>query len=166
MEGLSASLRASKPPALTRPPHAQRSSRSPIQGCHCLPPTHRSPHHLLLLSEKVTPALPGNRSERTAAGMADRCVTAATTLSPCHAKASSSCNRSGWGCDRAQMQGCTPVSCTRLGMMRNTELMCCRPFSSQTPQLACFQFSFCYSLLAEGDGDKRLSLCAFINRET
>lgn len=84
---------------------------------------------------KGHPSLPGNRNKRSAAGTADRCVTAATTLSRCHAKASSYYNRSGRGCDRPQTQGCAPVGCAGFGTMQNTKWMHCPLFLLPDPQL-------------------------------
>lgn len=103
-----------------------------------LPPTHPSlspPSSPPPPPQKGHPSLPGNGNARSAAGMADRCVTAATTLSRCRAKASSYYNRSGWGCDRPRTQGCVRAGCTGFGTTQNTEPMCRSLSPSPTPQL-------------------------------
>lgn len=89
-----------------------------------LPPTHPSlsPSSPPPPLQKGHSSLPGNGNKRSAADMADQCVTAATTLSRCSAKASSYYSR-GWGGNRPLVQGCTPVSCIGLGTMQNTELV-------------------------------------------
>lgn len=136
-EGLAALLHESKPP--------------PSQGCRCShPPTHPclSPPSSSSSSLERSPLCAWQRG---AAGRADGCVTAATTLA----------RRKGQhrGGDRPVTEPRVPASCAWHHAQHPADAL------SPLPNQAGLQPSFCHSLLAEGRGNKGWSLCALSSRE-
>lgn len=129
-------------PHIQTPTPALRSPGSPIQGCRCSPPTHRSPHHLLLLSEKVTPlCLATGTNARQQAQLID-----ASQLPPrCHAAMQRpAVTTTGAAGDVTDLRRRDAPQSAALALARcRTPNGCVAPFSSsQTPSLQVCRFLF------------------------